>query len=36
MSTLVSRTPLRFIEPTADDGPFVCHACGAEAGVQEA
>ena len=29
-------TELRFIEPTADDGPFVCPACGAEAGTQEA
>ena len=29
-------TELRFIEPTADDGPFVCPACGAEAGAQEA
>lgn len=29
-------TGLRFIEPTADDGPFVCPACGAEAGVQPA
>jgi predicted RNA-binding Zn-ribbon protein involved in translation (DUF1610 family) len=29
-------TGLRFIEPTKDDGPFVCPACGAEAGVQEA
>jgi hypothetical protein len=29
-------TGLRFIEPTTDDGPFVCPACGAEAGAQEA
>ena len=29
-------TELRFIEPTAGDGPFVCPACGAEAGAQEA
>jgi len=29
-------TGLRFIEPTSDDGPFVCPACGAEAVAQEA
>ena len=29
-------TGLRFIEPTKDDGPFVCPACGAEASPQEA
>ena len=29
-------TGLRFIEPTTDDGPFVCPACGTEAGAQEA
>jgi hypothetical protein len=29
-------TGLRFIEPTRDDGPFLCPACGAEAGAQEA
>lgn len=29
-------TRLRFIEPTRDDGPFLCPACGAEAGAQEA
>ena len=29
-------TELRFIEPTADDGPFVCPACGAEARAKEA
>lgn len=28
-------TGLRFIEPTADDGPFVCPGCGAEARAQE-
>lgn len=29
-------TGLRFIEPTKDDGPFVCPACGAEASAHEA
>jgi predicted RNA-binding Zn-ribbon protein involved in translation (DUF1610 family) len=29
-------TGLRFIEPTKDDAPFVCPACGAEARMQEA
>lgn len=29
-------TGLRFIEPTKDDGAFVCPACGAEASAQEA
>lgn len=29
-------TGLRFVEPTRDDGPFVCPACGAEAAAQEA
>ena len=29
-------TGLRFIEPTEDDAPFVCPACGAAARAQEA
>ena len=29
-------TGLRFIEPTTEDGPFACPACGAEARAHEA